>query len=69
MTDRRLPDELQKILALNEDRVTKAKRIAEAIREAGAYRWVGIYDVNIRSGWYQTLYGVDRTRPPIPFFP
>jgi hypothetical protein len=38
MTERRLPDELQKILTLNEDRVTKAKQIAEAIREAGAYR-------------------------------
>ncbi|MDI3259252.1 MAG: GAF domain-containing protein [Sinobacteraceae bacterium] len=28
------------------DRITKAQRIAETIRAAGNYRWVGIYDVN-----------------------
>ena len=28
------------------DRITKAQRIAETIRAADNYRWVGIYDVN-----------------------
>jgi putative methionine-R-sulfoxide reductase with GAF domain len=69
VTDRRLPDELQKILALNEDRVTKAKRIAEAIREAGAYRWVGIYDVNIRSGLVSNIVWSGPNAPAYPVFP
>ena len=69
MTDRRLPDELQKILALNEDRVTKAKRIADAIREAGSYRWVGIYDVNIPPGLVLNIAWSGPSAPAYPVFP
>lgn len=69
MADGRLPDELQKILALNEDRVTKAKRIVEAIREAGPYRWVGIYDVNIRPGLVSNIAWSGPRAPAYPNFP
>ncbi|HSY71232.1 MAG TPA: hypothetical protein VK798_03290, partial [Alloacidobacterium sp.] len=60
---------MQKILVLSEDRVTKAKRIADAIREAGAYRWVGIYDVNIRSGLVSNIAWSGPSAPAYPVFP
>jgi putative methionine-R-sulfoxide reductase with GAF domain len=69
VTNRRLPDELQTILALNEDRITKAKWIAEAIREAGAYRWVGIYDVDVRSGTVSNIAWSGPNAPAYPVFP
>jgi putative methionine-R-sulfoxide reductase with GAF domain len=69
VTNRRLPDELQTILALNEDRITKAKRIAGAIREAGAYRWVGIYDVNVRPGAVSNIAWSGPNAPAYPVFP
>ncbi len=69
MINIRLPDELQTILALNEDRITKAKRIAEAIREAGAYRWVGIYDVNVRPGMVSNIAWSGPNAPAYPVFP
>ncbi len=69
MTNRRLPDELQRILALNEERITTAKRIAEAIREAGAYRWVGIYDVNVRPGMVANIAWSGPNAPAHPIFP
>jgi L-methionine (R)-S-oxide reductase len=69
VTKKRLPDELQTILALNEDRITKAKQIAEAIREAGAYRWVGIYDVNARLGTVSNIAWSGPNAPAYPVFP
>lgn len=69
MTNRRLPDELQTILALNEDRITKARRIAAAIRKAGAYRWVGIYDVNARPGTVSNIAWSGPNAPAYPVFP
>ncbi len=36
---------VREILAISGDRVGKARRISAAIREAGGYRRVGIYDV------------------------
>jgi putative methionine-R-sulfoxide reductase with GAF domain len=69
VTNRRLPEELQRILALNEDRITTAKRIAEEIRKAGAYHWVGIYDVNIRSGTVANIAWSGPNAPAYPIFP
>jgi len=37
--------ELRRIAESSETREVRARRIAELIREAGGYRWVGIYDV------------------------
>ena len=69
MTNRRLPEELQRILTLNGDRITTAKRIAEEIRKAGAYHWVGIYDVNIRSGTVANIAWSGPNAPAYPTFP
>jgi peroxiredoxin/putative methionine-R-sulfoxide reductase with GAF domain len=41
----RLAEELRAIVADEGDRVARARRVAEAIRRHGAYRWVGLYDV------------------------
>lgn len=38
-------ERLRTILSFSGDRVGKARRIAAAIRGAGGFRWVGIYDV------------------------
>jgi L-methionine (R)-S-oxide reductase len=38
-------NELRSVAAGADTRETKARRIAELIRAAGEYRWVGIYDV------------------------
>jgi putative methionine-R-sulfoxide reductase with GAF domain len=59
----------RRILALNEDRITKAKRIAEAIREAGGYRWVGIYDVNVLPGTVSNIAWSGPNAPAYPVFP
>ena len=69
MTNRRLPEELQRILTLNGDRITTAKRIAEEIRKAGACRSVGIYDVNIRSGTVANIAWSGPNAPAYPIFP
>jgi putative methionine-R-sulfoxide reductase with GAF domain len=46
MNEPRLLDELGRVLRSAEGRETKAERIAETIRSAGDYRWVGIYEVS-----------------------
>jgi L-methionine (R)-S-oxide reductase len=46
MTRRNLElNELRSAVASGDERETIARRIAELIRAAGEYRWVGIYDV------------------------
>ena len=37
---------MSEILAIQGDRVGKARRIAAAIRETGGYPWVGIHEVS-----------------------
>jgi L-methionine (R)-S-oxide reductase len=49
--------------------ITKAKRISEVIRKAGAYRWVGIYDVNVRSGTVSNIAWSGPNAPAYPVFP
>jgi L-methionine (R)-S-oxide reductase len=46
MDNPRLLDELGRVLRSADGREAKAKRIAETIRSAGDYRWVGIYEVS-----------------------
>jgi L-methionine (R)-S-oxide reductase len=38
--------QITEVLNTCSDRTTKARRIAEAVRLSGNYRWVGIYDVD-----------------------
>jgi putative methionine-R-sulfoxide reductase with GAF domain len=46
MDEPRLLDELGGVLRSADTREAKAVRIAETIRSAGDYRWVGIYAVS-----------------------
>ncbi|MGD0545558.1 MAG: GAF domain-containing protein [Candidatus Acidiferrales bacterium] len=39
-------NEIRSIAANGNDRIAKAKRLAERIQVLGQYRWVGIYDVS-----------------------
>ena len=45
MDESHLLAEISRILERNNGREEKAARIVEAIRHAGGYRWVGIYEV------------------------
>ena len=48
-------EEVRRTLAGAHDREVKAERIAQALRETGGYRWVGLYEVGDReisvTGW------------------
>src|SRR5262249_25282735 len=48
MNESQVLQQIQSILDSSEDRVAKARRLAEVIRLAGDYRWVGLYDVDDR---------------------
>lgn len=45
-----LRDQIRKVLAQDLDRISKARAVAQAIRGVGAYRWVGLYDVDTQLG-------------------
>lgn len=45
MNDTSLPRQITELAAGPGSRAERAERIAQAIRRAGGYRWVGIYDV------------------------
>ena len=45
MDEARLLEEVSRVLDGDEDRERKATGVAKAIRRAGAYRWVGLYQV------------------------
>jgi putative methionine-R-sulfoxide reductase with GAF domain len=60
---------LQTILASSQDRVTKAKQMAETIRKDGSYRWVGIYDVDIPAGLVSNIAWSGPGAPAYPVFP
>src|SRR5689334_10285093 len=69
MPDRKLPDKLKNILAKNASREAKAILITEAIRDEGAYRWVGIYDVDIQCGLVSNIAWSGPSGPAYPTFP
>ncbi|MBB5328379.1 GAF domain-containing protein [Tunturiibacter gelidoferens] len=50
MPDSELLGTLRNITAEDSDRAIKAKRIVDAIRKEGSWRWVGIYDVDFQRG-------------------
>jgi len=59
--------ELRRIAESSETREVRARRIAELIREAGGYRWVGIYDVT--SNEIAVIAWSGRGDPAFPRFP
>jgi GAF domain-containing protein len=66
---RLLLKKLKSILAQNLDRAVKARRITEAIRDEGAYRWVGLYDVDIQRGQVSNIAWCGPNAPAYPTFP
>ena len=69
MPGSRLPDRLRNILTENLSRTAKAASITEAIRIGGAYRWVGIYDVDIQQGMVSNIAWSGPSAPAYPAFP
>jgi putative methionine-R-sulfoxide reductase with GAF domain len=63
-----LLDELEEIVTEKADRATKATRIVQALRRAGRYRWVGIYDVDLRSGFVSNIAWDGPNAPAFPTF-
>jgi GAF domain-containing protein len=60
-------EQLRSIVAAPDERPRRARRVAEAIRDARGYRWVGLYDVAateiVAIGWSGTV------APSFPRFP
>jgi L-methionine (R)-S-oxide reductase len=69
MPDSKRLDNVKSILVQDVSRLAKAKRIAEAIREKGSYRWVGIYDVDIQGGLVSSIAWSGPAAPAHPIFP
>jgi putative methionine-R-sulfoxide reductase with GAF domain len=66
--DRSLLDKVALVLAQAGERKKKAKRIAETIRMAGTYRWVGIYDVDIERDLVTNVSWSGPSAPAYPVF-
>lgn len=69
MRSEKLLTELTALLAQEGDRTTTARAIAEAIRAAGAYRWTGIYDVDLKNGVVSNIAWSGSGAPAYPTFP
>ena len=57
------------LLGQQVDRPQRARTIAEAIRAAGAYRWTGIYDVDVQKGLVANIAWSGPRAPVHPTFP
>ena len=67
MDEARLLEEVSRALARDADRAQRAAGVAGAIRRAGGYRWVGLYEVD---GGEIALLAFDGPGPPAhPRFP
>jgi putative methionine-R-sulfoxide reductase with GAF domain/ribosomal protein S18 acetylase RimI-like enzyme len=64
-----LPNDLTLLLDKLLPRVEKAKLIAEAIRAAGTYRWVGLHDVDNERGLVSNIAWSGSGAPEYPVFP
>ena len=64
----KLIEDVVSILAQNMDRTAKAVRITQTIRDAGSYRWVGIYDVDSRGGIVSNVAWTGPNAPAYPTF-
>lgn len=69
MSESSLLVKIKAILAQNITRVAKAKQMAAAIRTEGAYRWVGLYDVDLQKGLVSNIAWSGPGAPAFPTFP
>lgn len=64
-----LADTIKSILGERIGRQAKARRITEAIRNAGGWRWVGLYEVDCQSGMIVNIAWSGPGPPAYPSFP
>jgi GAF domain-containing protein len=67
--DSELLNTLRNITVENSKRAIKAKRIVDAIRKEGSWRWVGIYDVDFERGLVVNIAWSGYSAPSHPAFP
>lgn len=69
MSQSNLLEKIKAILAQDITRVAKAEQIAGTIRIEGAYRWVGLYDVDLQKGLVSNIAWSGPGAPAFPTFP
>lgn len=69
MASAMLLDKLILFLEQELPRTEKAKAITDAIRAAGTYRWVGLYDVDDEKGFVSNIAWSGSGPPEYPVFP
>ena len=64
-----LLSELRRIVSKGWDRTASLQQIADALKNAGNYRWVGLYDVNRENGQASNIVWSGQGPPEHPTFP
>src|SRR5260370_7565971 len=64
-----LLSELKRIVSKGWDRTASLQQIADALKNAGNYRWVGLYDVNRENGQASNIVWSGQRPPEHPTFP
>jgi len=64
-----LLSELRRIVSKGSDRMASLQQIADALKNAGNYRWVGLYDVNRENGQASNIVWSGQGPPEHPTFP
>src|SRR5438477_4043791 len=61
--------DLHSLVSTAKDRVATLQRVAELIRSARGYRWVGLYDVDHAAGVVKNIVWSGPSAPEYPTFP
>jgi putative methionine-R-sulfoxide reductase with GAF domain len=69
MTQSKVFEKIETILRQNITRTAKAAQISGVIRAEGAYRWVGLYDVDIQKRLVSNIAWSGPNAPAFPTFP
>lgn len=64
-----LLSELRRIISKGGNRTASLQQIADALKTAGNYRWVGLYDVNHANGQVSNIVWSGQGAPEHPTFP
>ncbi len=69
VSNEKLLGDLRAILAANRNRVASFQQIAELLKSAGNYHWVGLYDVDHAAGLVKNIVWSGPEAPSYPVFP
>src|ERR1700680_470119 len=69
LNHKRLLDELRSVVSRAKSRSPTLQAIADRIRAAGGYRWVGLYDVDRTSSTVKNVVWSGPGAPEYPVFP